>query len=147
LFSDDKSTILGFTFNKNMGGYDKTGRSGGYKGKSSDRGRGDDRRSSYGDKKSFGGRDSGSGEMFDATCDECGKNCRVPFRPSGSKPVYCNDCFRKHNEDGGNTRDFAPRSFSKPSFESNRGGSSDMSAQLAEINQKLDRLMKAIIRP
>ena len=32
-------------------------------------------------------------EMFEAICDGCGKTATVPFRPSGSKPVYCSDCF------------------------------------------------------
>ncbi len=34
-------------------------------------------------------------EMFSATCDGCGKEARVPFRPTGTKPVYCSDCFRR----------------------------------------------------
>ena len=49
-----------------------------------------------------GGYSSGGGgysdrprEMFSATCDSCGKEARVPFRPTGSKPVYCSDCFRR----------------------------------------------------
>ena len=32
-------------------------------------------------------------EMFEATCANCGSTASVPFRPSGSKPVYCSDCF------------------------------------------------------
>src|SRR4051794_32669656 len=44
-----------------------------------------------------GGYSSGGGgyqerrqrEMFDAVCANCGKTASVPFRPSGSKPVYC----------------------------------------------------------
>jgi CxxC-x17-CxxC domain-containing protein len=39
---------------------------------------------------SYGG---GQREMFSATCSTCGKEALVPFRPSGSKPVYCSDCF------------------------------------------------------
>jgi CxxC-x17-CxxC domain-containing protein len=31
--------------------------------------------------------------MFTATCDGCGGEARVPFRPTGSKPVYCSNCF------------------------------------------------------
>jgi CxxC-x17-CxxC domain-containing protein len=38
---------------------------------------------------------SGSREMFDATCAECGKETQVPFEPRGDKPVYCSDCYRK----------------------------------------------------
>jgi CxxC-x17-CxxC domain-containing protein len=34
-------------------------------------------------------------EMFTTTCDSCGKEARVPFRPTGAKPVYCSDCFRR----------------------------------------------------
>ena len=32
-------------------------------------------------------------EMFTATCSSCGREARVPFRPTSGKPVYCNDCF------------------------------------------------------
>ena len=32
-------------------------------------------------------------EMYEAVCANCGKTASVPFRPSGSKPVYCSDCF------------------------------------------------------
>jgi CxxC-x17-CxxC domain-containing protein len=35
----------------------------------------------------------GSREMFAATCSSCGREAQVPFRPTGSKPVYCSDCF------------------------------------------------------
>lgn len=41
-----------------------------------------------------GSRMGGSREMHDATCSACGKNCQVPFVPSGEKPVYCSDCFQ-----------------------------------------------------
>jgi CxxC-x17-CxxC domain-containing protein len=44
----------------------------------------------------YGGSTGGYGrerEMFSATCDSCGREARVPFRPSGAKPVYCSDCF------------------------------------------------------
>lgn len=37
----------------------------------------------------------GPREMHKATCAECGKECEVPFKPSGERPVYCKDCFRK----------------------------------------------------
>jgi CxxC-x17-CxxC domain-containing protein len=42
----------------------------------------------------FGNRSSGPREMFSATCSSCGKEARVPFRPTNGKPVYCSDCFR-----------------------------------------------------
>ena len=42
----------------------------------------------------YGGRSSAPREMFSATCSSCGKEARVPFRPTNGKPVYCSDCFR-----------------------------------------------------
>ncbi len=46
-----------------------------------------------------------------AICAECGKDCEVPFKPSGSRPVYCKECFSKR--EGGSfegRRDSRPRS-------------------------------------
>ena len=34
------------------------------------------------------------GQLYPATCAQCGKATEVPFRPSGERPVYCRDCFR-----------------------------------------------------
>ena len=32
--------------------------------------------------------------MHKVTCDSCGEQCEVPFKPTDSKPVYCNNCFK-----------------------------------------------------
>ena len=43
-----------------------------------------------------GGGNRGFGgpkEMFRAVCDECGRDCEVPFRPTGARPVLCSSCF------------------------------------------------------
>ena len=73
----------------------------------SDRGDRADRGSDRRDFRHSGGRDFGGGrdrdfggsrfekKMYDAVCEECGDSCEVPFQPSGSKPVYCSNCFRK----------------------------------------------------
>jgi CxxC-x17-CxxC domain-containing protein len=45
-----------------------------------------------------GGYDRGPREMFSATCSSCGREAQVPFRPNGSKPVYCSDCFQKQRQ-------------------------------------------------
>lgn len=37
-------------------------------------------------------------EMYDAVCAECGKPCKVPFKPTEGRPVYCSDCFEKIHE-------------------------------------------------
>ena len=43
-----------------------------------------------------GSRSSGgSRELFTVTCSACGTETQVPFKPSGDRPVYCRNCFRK----------------------------------------------------
>ena len=44
-------------------------------------------------RKTARGESSGTREMFDAVCAECGKPCKVPFQPREDRPVYCSDCF------------------------------------------------------
>ena len=47
----------------------------------------------------FGDRgDRGPVEMHKAICDNCGKECEVPFRPTQGKPVFCSNCFRNQKE-------------------------------------------------
>jgi CxxC-x17-CxxC domain-containing protein len=33
--------------------------------------------------------------LHKAVCAECSKECEVPFKPSGDRPVYCKECFTK----------------------------------------------------
>ena len=40
-------------------------------------------------------RSTGPREMFEATCASCGTATQVPFKPTGARPVYCRDCFRR----------------------------------------------------
>src|SRR3972149_1279784 len=105
---------------------------------------------SFRDRGGFGRRDGGRferrpAEMHNAICDQCKKECQVPFKPSNSKPVYCSDCFRaKENgsRDGGNFNSrpsFSPRSQSGPS---QPGISSE---QFNKINTKLDKLMEILL--
>jgi CxxC-x17-CxxC domain-containing protein len=118
------------------------------------------RGSNGGGRPSFGGGrggDRGPVTMHKAVCDECHKSCEVPFRPSGDKPVHCNDCFGSKRDDGdraprrefsdrGPKRDFNDRpaqsSFVKPAQVSS--SSDDLKKQLSEMNSKLDRLASAI---
>ena len=48
-----------------------------------------------------GGYGGGPREMHKATCEECKKECEVPFKPSGDRPVYCKDCFSKRKNENG----------------------------------------------
>lgn len=87
-----------------------------------------------------GGFGGGDREMFQATCASCGNSCEVPFKPTGSKPVYCNDCFKK-NDTGGDrrtdSRDSRPqRDYSAP----RPSNGPDMSG----INAKLDKIIELL---
>lgn len=137
-------------------------------------------RPSYGN-RSYGGGSSDR-EMFKATCASCGKSCDVPFKPTGARPVYCNDCFKKNapqdegrgrfesrdRRGGGNDRPmfdavcdncgnncklpFMPRegkaSLCSKCFEEKGGdprSNMGLSAnQLTEINAKLDRILELL---
>ena len=35
-------------------------------------------------------------EMHKVTCADCGVETEVPFKPDGSRPVYCRECYQKH---------------------------------------------------
>jgi len=45
----------------------------------------------------FGGRPR---EMHKAVCSDCKKECEVPFKPSGDRPIYCKECFSKRKGTG-----------------------------------------------
>jgi CxxC-x17-CxxC domain-containing protein len=62
-------------------------------------------------------------ELHKAVCAKCGQQCEVPFKPTTAKPVYCRDCFQK--EDSG-------------------GRPPQRSDGLDRINEKLDKIMKAL---
>ncbi len=50
-----------------------------------------------------GGRDGRSAEMHDVVCSDCGINCKVPFKPTNRKPVYCSQCFENYEGKGRGT--------------------------------------------
>ena len=116
-----------------MGNFKRFGRSGG---RDSDRPRRRDSGSFSRDERPARRFDRGSSyrpernqrpEMFETTCDKCKRKCEVPFRPSGEKPVYCSDCFRKNE-----------------SFEPKNNSQSPSSSDLDEINRKLDKILRAL---
>jgi CxxC-x17-CxxC domain-containing protein len=39
--------------------------------------------------------------MFSVVCSSCGKDAQVPFQPRGDRPVYCSDCFKPQQREGG----------------------------------------------
>jgi CxxC-x17-CxxC domain-containing protein len=103
----------------------------------------------------FGGGDRGGfadKELFKAECASCHKECQVPFRPNGKKPVYCSDCFKK--EEGGDRFEQRPRferSDSRPqrSFGASAPAAPDsridgLKRQLDAMQASLDKLVSVI---
>ena len=46
-------------------------------------------------KNQQGGRSRGPREMFKTVCSNCGNEAMVPFKPSGDRPVLCDNCFKQ----------------------------------------------------
>lgn len=119
-------------------------------------------RPSFARKSSFGGaardRDERPVQMHSAVCADCGKNCEVPFRPNGERPVFCKDCFgdkREAPRGDAPRRDERPRSFEKreyspqapvqrpqPQVEDKR--IDELSRKVELIHKKLDTVMEMI---
>lgn len=66
--------------------------------------------------------------MFDAVCDNCGNNCKLPFQPRGDKPVYCSNCFENKDKNGSNTT-------------GSNGPQPQFDKQLEALNAKLDKIL------
>jgi CxxC-x17-CxxC domain-containing protein len=88
----------------------------------------------FGGKRDFRDRNK---EMFKTTCSNCGKACEVPFRPTGSKPVYCNDCFAKMRNSGQNG----------PERRDNRPQQPQHKEQFDALNVKLDKILRLLATP
>jgi len=95
----------------------------------SGRGRFDRNRPRFG--RRDGGRDRRSErhEMHQATCDKCGKDCEVPFKPTQGKPIYCDDCFKDKSGEAGSRSEMG-----KPIKTEN----------FDQINKKLDKILKIL---
>jgi CxxC-x17-CxxC domain-containing protein len=79
------------------------------------------------DRKFSRNNDSDDREMFSAICDECGKKCLVPFKPTNDKPIFCSNCFR--------TKDNNPLNIS---------ASEELKTQLESIQKKLDKILASL---
>ena len=103
------------------------------------------------------GRRSFEKQMHEVTCDECGKRCEVPFKPTEGKPVYCSDCFEKR----GNSGRYGDRDSKRTDRGSyNRSGGRDSGRfsrrdsgsnkteqfikEFDQLNRKLDAILKAL---
>jgi CxxC-x17-CxxC domain-containing protein len=118
-------------------------------------------RPSFGDKRQT--------EFFKATCSKCHKDCDVPFKPNGKKPVFCKDCFvRDDAPQGGNSYGNSSRGeYSNDRYSNDRGSDrgdrndrgndrpyaakpaddgriTAMQKELASINAKLDVIIQTV---
>ncbi len=78
-------------------------------------------------------------DMHRVICDKCGNECEVPFRPTGGKPVYCNDCFKKDGNYESKVR------FRKERFAAT-GSDDELGKEIGEINRKLDLILEALAK-
>ncbi|MAE13676.1 hypothetical protein CMO92_03855 [Candidatus Woesearchaeota archaeon] len=69
------------------------------------------------------GRDRGGFQLTKARCASCRMECEVPFKPTLNKPVFCKDCFKKKE---------------------NSGSEKQSSRELDAINEKLDKILRAL---
>lgn len=93
-------------------------------------------------------------ELHDAVCAKCGNACRVPFKPNGRKPIYCNNCFVRDADEGpiivdrqSSSKQRFQRDFSSETGISRQiqsESSNYVSAELKKINTKLDMILRAI---
>lgn len=90
----------------------------------------------------FGRTPAGAGsfgretELFPATCADCGKQCEVPFKPNGKKPVLCKNCFGG----GEGSPTSRPAFRSAPRAGASTGGSDDLKERIDGMNRKLDAI-------
>ncbi|TAK03678.1 hypothetical protein EPO34_00760 [Patescibacteria group bacterium] len=82
-------------------------------------------------------------DLHDATCGKCGAPCKVPFRPNGSRPIYCRDCFKK--DDASEPKRFEKRPFGdKPYRSTPHASGGNIEARLKAIEDKLDAIIEAL---
>lgn len=95
-------------------------------------------------KRTFGKRDMDRPQFYSATCANCGRECEVPFKPTGSKPVLCRDCYRNNN--GSDNRNFGRRDNDRPNYDKTPSAAPqpDYQRQLDELNVKVDKILEIL---
>ena len=86
--------------------------------KGNDSGGGGFKKEGFG-KRQFGDRERERPQMHEAICSDCGKRCEVPFKPTGDKPVYCNQCFPSHRGSPASNSS-GRRGYERPRFQDKR---------------------------
>lgn len=80
------------------------------------------------EKRSFDKPRFSERRMYDSICDKCGKRFELPFKPTGDKEVFCNDCFDR----GSNSGNRSDR------------GSNQNKEQFDMMNAKLDKIISIL---
>lgn len=83
-------------------------------------------------------------QMYDAVCDKCGQDCKVPFVPTGEKPIYCSNCFEQisGSRDNGNQRSFGSGNNRKFETGDIKDYQQDNTrAEIEVLNKKLDKII------
>ncbi len=108
-----------------------------------------ERRDPY--KKDYENRSRREITLYDAVCDQCGKNCQVPFRPSGNKPVYCSDCFEQRggkegrsDRNGSQRRSFDREDQTRPQNNTNDAATIKLTEKIGVLNNKLDTIISIL---
>jgi len=95
-------------------------------------------------RRNFGKRNfssqGGFRQMHKTICSSCGKDCEVPFKPTGERPVFCSNCFEK-NRGNSDSRKFEDRNFIKPHFDVRNDRLPQNSEQYNMLNTKLDKIL------
>jgi CxxC-x17-CxxC domain-containing protein len=89
--------------------------------------------------------------MHQAICSNCGKTCEVPFKPNGTRPVFCRECFQANRTGDARRPDFEGRNNNfpppPPRFD-DRGPHQPPpephKEQFAELNAKLDKILNIL---
>lgn len=79
--------------------------------------------------------------MFKTICSKCNKECEVPFVPTGTRPVFCRDCFQSNRVSEPRSSNFEARGANqavRPVSQPQYGG------QFEALNQKLDKILKIL---
>lgn len=99
-----------------------------------------------------GGSRGGASMMHKAICFECSKDCEVPFRPTGNKPVFCSTCFGNKRSPERRSGERPERNFErgdsfKSRFDDNKFGDNKKiidNSKMDEIVSRLDKIIKLL---
>jgi CxxC-x17-CxxC domain-containing protein len=92
----------------------------------------------YGPKKLFEKKPYDN-TVHTATCSGCGKECQVPFKPNGKKPVFCSACFVREEKTGSQ---YQSRPHARPDSRPSLNGITTQ--QFKSLDAKLDTILKLL---